>query len=126
MQIMILAKDGEQSETPTPPSPEAFAEFQKYNDELVKAGVVVAAGRLFPSSKGKRVRFDGSSAPSSTGHSRRPKSWWAPTGCGRCARWTKPSSGSSGHRSAEGPTKFERSSRPRRPSNDRSEQRSRC
>jgi len=59
MQIMILAKDGEQSETPTPPSPEAFAEFQKYNDELVKAGVVVAAGRLFPSSKGKRVRFDG-------------------------------------------------------------------
>ena len=59
MQIMILAKEGEQGETPTPPSPEAFAEFQKYNDDLVKAGVVVAAGRLVPSSKGKRVRFDG-------------------------------------------------------------------
>jgi hypothetical protein len=59
MQIMILAKEGEQTEPPTPPSPEALAEFQKYNDELVKAGVVVAAGRLFPSSKGKRVRFDG-------------------------------------------------------------------
>src|SRR5712692_4840592 len=54
-----LAKEGEQSDTATPPSPESLAEFQKYNDELVKAGVVVAAGRLVPSSRGKRVRFDG-------------------------------------------------------------------
>ncbi len=59
MQVMVLAKEGEQSETATPPSPESLAEFQKYNDELAKAGVVVAAGRLVPSSKGKRVRFDG-------------------------------------------------------------------
>ena len=59
MQVMVLAKEGEQSETVTPPSPENLAEFQKYNEELVKAGVVVAAGRLYPSSKGKRVRFDG-------------------------------------------------------------------
>lgn len=59
MQVMVLAKEGEQVETVTPPSPETLAEFQKYNDELVKAGVVVAAGRLVPSSKGKRVRFDG-------------------------------------------------------------------
>jgi hypothetical protein len=59
MQVMVLAKEAEPSETITPPSPETFAEFQKYNDELVKAGVVVAAGRLYPSSKGKRVRFDG-------------------------------------------------------------------
>ena len=59
MQVMVLAKEGEQSETATPPSPETFAEFQKYNDELVKAGVVIAAGRLYPSSKGKRVQFDG-------------------------------------------------------------------
>ncbi len=59
MQVMVLAKEGESIETPTPPSPEAVAEFQKYNDELVKAGVVVAAGRLFPSSQGKRIRFDG-------------------------------------------------------------------
>ena len=59
MQVMVLAKEGEQSETATPPSPEAFAEFQKYNDELVKAGVVIAAGRLYPSSTGKRVQFDG-------------------------------------------------------------------
>src|SRR3981081_3884442 len=59
MQVMVLAKEGEQSETVAPPSPETLAEFQTYNDELVKAGIVVAAGRLVPSSKGKRVRFDG-------------------------------------------------------------------
>ena len=59
MQVMVLAKEGEQSESGTPPSAETVAEFEKYNDELVKAGVVVAAGRLVPSSKGKRVRFDG-------------------------------------------------------------------
>ena len=59
MRVLIIAKEGEQSETATPPSPESLAEFQKYNDELAKAGVVVAAGRLVPSSKGKRVRFDG-------------------------------------------------------------------
>jgi hypothetical protein len=59
MQVLVLAKEGERSETAMPPSPEQLAAFQKYNDELVKAGVVVAAGRLYPSSKGKRVRFDG-------------------------------------------------------------------
>jgi hypothetical protein len=56
---MVLAKEGEQTEAASAPSPEALADFQKFNDELVKAGVVVAAGRLYPSSKGKRVRFDG-------------------------------------------------------------------
>ena len=59
MQVLVLAKEGEQSDGVRPPSPETLAEFQNYNDELVKAGVVVAAGRLYPSSKGKRVRFDG-------------------------------------------------------------------
>jgi hypothetical protein len=59
MQVMVLAKEGERSEAVTPPSPETLAEFQKYNNELARAGVVVAAGRLYPSSKGKRVRFDG-------------------------------------------------------------------
>jgi hypothetical protein len=59
MQVMVLAKEPDQSEAVTPPSPDTLAEFQKYNDELAKAGVVVAAGRLYPSSKGKRVRFEG-------------------------------------------------------------------
>jgi hypothetical protein len=59
MRVLILAKEGEQTEAATPPTPEAMAAYQKFNEELVKAGVVVGAGRLSPSSQGKRVRFDG-------------------------------------------------------------------
>src|SRR2546421_10737377 len=59
MRVLILAKEGNQSEAATPPTPEAMADYQKFNGELVKAGVVVGAGRLSPSSQGKRVRFDG-------------------------------------------------------------------
>ena len=59
MRVLVLAKEGEQSGAATPPTPEAMAEHQKFNEELVKAGVVVASGRLSPSSQGKRVQFDG-------------------------------------------------------------------
>src|SRR3981081_4916985 len=59
MRVLILAKEGNQSETANPPTPEAMAEYQKFNEELVKAGVVLEAGRLHPSSQSKRVRFDG-------------------------------------------------------------------
>src|SRR5216684_1144379 len=58
MRVLILAKEGERSESGTPPTPEAMAEYQTFNEELVKAGVV-GAGRLSPSSQGKRVQFDG-------------------------------------------------------------------
>jgi hypothetical protein len=59
MRVLVLAKEGERSEAATPPSPEAMAEFQKFNEELVKSGVVVASGRLSPSPEGKRIQFDG-------------------------------------------------------------------
>ena len=59
MRVLIMAKEGEQTQEATPPSPEAMAAYQKFNEELVKAGVVLEAGRLQPSSQGKRVRFDG-------------------------------------------------------------------
>jgi hypothetical protein len=59
MRVLIMAKEGEQSAEATSPTPEAMAEYQKFNDDLVKAGVVLEAGRLHPSSQGKRVRFDG-------------------------------------------------------------------
>jgi len=59
MRVLILAKEGEPSDAATPPTPEAMAEHQKFNEELVKAGVVLGAGGLSPSSQGKRVRFDG-------------------------------------------------------------------
>lgn len=59
MRVLVLAKEGEPSGAATPPTPEAMAEYQKFNEELVKAGVVVGAGRLSPSAQAKRVRFDG-------------------------------------------------------------------
>jgi len=59
MRVLVLAKEGEQKDAAAPPTPEAMAEYQKFNEELVKAGVVLGAGRLSPSSQGKRVRFDG-------------------------------------------------------------------
>src|SRR5258708_9301767 len=59
MRVLIRAKEGPQTEAAPPPTPEARAEYQKFNDELVKAGVVLEAGRLYPSSQSKRVRFDG-------------------------------------------------------------------
>jgi len=55
MRVLIMAKEGEQSEAATPPTPEAIAEYQKFNEELVKAGVVLGAGRLYPSSQSKRI-----------------------------------------------------------------------
>lgn len=58
MRVLVLAKEGERNAA-TPPTPEAMAAHQKFNEELVKAGVVVGAGRLSPSAQGKRVRFDG-------------------------------------------------------------------
>src|SRR2546425_13274432 len=59
MRVLIMAKESNQSEAATPPTPAAMAEYQKFDEELVKAGGVLEAGRLHPSSQGKRGRFDG-------------------------------------------------------------------
>ena len=59
MRVIIFAKEGGTSNASAPPSHDAMSEYQKFNDELVKAGVVLGAGRLSPSSEGKRVRFEG-------------------------------------------------------------------
>ena len=59
MRVLVLAKEGERRDAAPPPTAEAMAEYQKFNGELVKAGGVVGAGRLYPSSQGKRVQFDG-------------------------------------------------------------------
>src|SRR5437870_3346616 len=59
MRVLVLAKEGGRSDAALPPTAEAMAAHQRFNEELVKAGVVVGAGRLAPSAQGKRVRFDG-------------------------------------------------------------------
>jgi hypothetical protein len=62
MKVMVLVKENEQSEAGVLPPPEIFTEMSKFNEELVKAGVMLAAEGLTPSSKGVRVRFSGKKA----------------------------------------------------------------
>lgn len=59
MRFMVLVKGNEQSEAGTMPSEAELAEMGRYNEELVKAGVMLAGEGLHPSAKGARVRFDG-------------------------------------------------------------------
>ena len=61
MRFMVIVKANEESEAGVLPSPEILAAMGKYNEELVKAGVLLAGEGLHPSSKGVRVRFSGSS-----------------------------------------------------------------
>ncbi len=59
MKFMILVKATKDSEAGTMPSEQMFAEMGKYNEELIKAGIMQAGEGLHPSSKGARVRFSG-------------------------------------------------------------------
>ncbi|HTM19773.1 MAG TPA: YciI family protein [Kofleriaceae bacterium] len=56
---MVLVKASPESEAGIMPSEEILAKMGKYNEELLKAGVMLAGDGLQPSSKGARVRFDG-------------------------------------------------------------------
>jgi hypothetical protein len=56
---MVMVKATAESEAGVMPSEELLAEMQKYNEELVKAGVLLAGDGLHPSSRGVRVRFSG-------------------------------------------------------------------
>src|SRR5262249_13269989 len=59
MRVMILVKANKDSEAGVLPSQELLTEMGKFNEELVKAGVMLAGEGLHASSKGKRVRFSG-------------------------------------------------------------------
>jgi hypothetical protein len=59
MRVMVLVKATKNSEAGVMPSEKLFAEMGKYNEELVKAGIMQAGEGLHPSSKGKRVLFSG-------------------------------------------------------------------
>jgi hypothetical protein len=59
MRVMVLVKANKDSEAGIMPKEKLLAEMGKFNEELVKAGVLLAADGLQPSSKGKRVRFSG-------------------------------------------------------------------
>lgn len=59
MRVMVIVKATKESEAGVLPSPEQFTEMGKFNEELMKAGIVLAGDGLHPTSKGKRVRFSG-------------------------------------------------------------------
>jgi hypothetical protein len=56
---MVIVKASKESEAGVLPSTEIFAAMGKFNEQLVKAGVMLAGEGLHPSSKGARVRFSG-------------------------------------------------------------------
>jgi hypothetical protein len=59
MRVMVIVKATKSSEAGVMPSEKLLTDMGKFNEELVKAGVMLAADGLHPSSKGKRVRFAG-------------------------------------------------------------------
>ncbi len=59
MRVMVFVKATEESERGVMPSSEALSAMMAYNEELVKAGVMLAADGLHPSSRGVRVAFSG-------------------------------------------------------------------
>ena len=59
MRVIVMVKATEASEAGEMPSTEMFEAMGKYNEELVNAGIMMAGEGLHPSSKGKRVAFDG-------------------------------------------------------------------
>jgi hypothetical protein len=61
MRVMVMVKATKDSEAGVMPSQQLLADMGRYNEELVKAGVMLAGEGLHPSSKGARVRFSGKS-----------------------------------------------------------------
>jgi len=59
MRVMVIIKANAASESGVMPGEKMLADMGKFNEELVKSGVMLAGEGLHPSSKGKRVRFEG-------------------------------------------------------------------
>ena len=59
MRFMVMVKATKDSEAGVPPSTEILTAMGKFNEELVKAGVMLAGEGLHPTSRGKRVKFSG-------------------------------------------------------------------
>jgi hypothetical protein len=61
MRVMVIVKANPDSEAGKLPPPEVFQEMGRFNEELMKAGVMLAGEGLHPSSKGARITFSGDS-----------------------------------------------------------------
>ena len=59
MRVMVIVKASKESEAGVMPGEKLLADMAKFNEQLVKAGVMLAGDGLHPTSRGKRVRFSG-------------------------------------------------------------------
>jgi hypothetical protein len=59
MRVMVMVKATKNSEAGAPATPQLLADMGKFNEDLIKAGIMLAGDGLKPSSTGKRVRFGG-------------------------------------------------------------------
>jgi hypothetical protein len=59
MRVMVIVKASKESEAGEMPSEKILTDMGNYNEQLVKAGIMLAGEGLHPTSKGKRVRFSG-------------------------------------------------------------------
>ncbi len=73
MRFMVMIRANKDTEAGVPPSKELLAAMGRFNEEMVKAGVMLGGEGLQPSSKGTRVSFHNGKR-SWTGPSRRPRS----------------------------------------------------
>ena len=63
MRVMVMVKANKDTEAGVMPEPRVLTEMGKFNEELVKAGIMLAGEGLHPSSKGARVQFRATSGP---------------------------------------------------------------
>ncbi|HEY0982085.1 YciI family protein [Schlesneria sp.] len=59
MRVMVLGKASKDTEAGAMPSPQAWEAMEQFNEELIKAGIVLAGEGLMPSAKGVRIRYSG-------------------------------------------------------------------
>ncbi len=59
MRFLVMAMTKKEGEAGPPPTPEAFAAMQQYNEALAKKGILLAAEGLAPTTQGARVKFNG-------------------------------------------------------------------
>ena len=74
MRVMVIVKADKNSEAGIMPSQKILSDMGKYNEELVKAGIMLAGEGLHPTKKGKRIRFFG--ATRTVIDARAPKRRW--------------------------------------------------
>ena len=93
MRVMVMVKATKDSEAGILPSSELLEAMGKYNEELAKAGIMLSGDGLKPTSKGKRIAFDGPRRTVIDGPFAETANWWQASGCGRSATWPRRSNG---------------------------------